>query len=60
MRFLFLFFIFVSLQTANSQNQFNTSGLSYKNALKNAKSIGREMGWNTKDVDVLLAELNSK
>lgn len=27
---------------------------------KDAKAIGKEMGWNTKDVDTLLAELNSK
>jgi hypothetical protein len=27
---------------------------------KDAKAIGKEMGWNTKDVDALLAELNSK
>ncbi|MCI9845761.1 thioredoxin family protein [Flavobacterium pectinovorum] len=27
---------------------------------KNAKAIGKQMGWNTKDADTLLAELNSK
>ncbi|WP_291145611.1 thioredoxin family protein [Flavobacterium sp. UBA7680] len=27
---------------------------------KDAKAIGKEMGWNTKDIDTLLAELNSK
>ncbi|WP_163407229.1 thioredoxin family protein [Flavobacterium ajazii] len=37
MRFLYLLFLFVSLQVITAQNQFNTDGLSYKIALENAK-----------------------
>ncbi|MBF4516002.1 thioredoxin family protein [Flavobacterium sp. ANB] len=38
MRFLYLFFVFVSLQAVQSQNQFTVDGISYKTALENAKT----------------------
>lgn len=37
MRFLYLLFLFVSLQFLQAQNQFTTDGISYKTALENAK-----------------------
>lgn len=41
MRFLYLFFLFVSLQAVQSQNQFSVDGISYKTALENAKTQGK-------------------
>jgi thioredoxin-related protein len=41
MRFLYLLFLFVSLQTINSQNQFAVDGITYKTALENAKNQGK-------------------
>lgn len=38
MRFLYLLFLFVSLQTVKSQNQFTVDGITYKTALENAKT----------------------
>lgn len=41
MRFLYLFFLFVSLQTIKSQNQFAVDGITYKTALESAKIQGK-------------------
>ncbi|WP_343694190.1 thioredoxin family protein [Flavobacterium sp.] len=38
MRFLSLFFLFISLQAVQSQNQFSVDGITYKTALENAKT----------------------
>ncbi|MCD9573863.1 thioredoxin family protein [Flavobacterium soyae] len=41
MRFLYLLFLFVSLQTVKSQNQFAVDGITYKTALENASTQGK-------------------
>lgn len=41
MRFLYLLFLFVSLQAVQAQNQFSGEGISYKTALENAKTEGK-------------------
>ncbi|MDR6763422.1 thioredoxin-related protein [Flavobacterium sp. 2755] len=41
MRYLYLLFLFVSLQTVTSQNQFAVDGITYKTALENAKTQGK-------------------
>ncbi|KOP37017.1 thioredoxin family protein [Flavobacterium sp. WLB] len=38
MRYLYLLFLFVSLQTVTSQNQFAVDGITYKTAIENAKT----------------------
>lgn len=43
MRFLYLLFLFVSLQTATSQNQFAVDGITYKTALENAKTQSKSV-----------------
>ncbi|WP_305070286.1 thioredoxin family protein [Flavobacterium lipolyticum] len=41
MRFLYLFFLFISLQTTSAQNQFIPDDMPYKTALNNAKAQGK-------------------
>ncbi len=48
-----------NLLTARLYNKIKDKKSALKYA-KDAKAIGKEMGWNTNDVDALLAELNSK
>lgn len=48
-----------NLLVSKLYNKIKDKKLALKYA-KDAKAIGKEMGWNTKDVDTLLAELNSK
>lgn len=48
-----------NLLIARLYNKINDKKSALKYA-KNAKAIGTEMGWSTKDVDVLLTELNKK
>jgi thioredoxin-related protein len=43
MRFLALFFLFLSLQTAKAQNQFVPDDTPYKTALENAKTQGKPL-----------------
>lgn len=43
MRFFYLFFLCLSLQTINSQNQFVPVDVPYKTALENAKNQGRPL-----------------
>lgn len=43
MRFFYLFFLCVSLQTINSQNQFVPDDTPYKTALENAKAQGKPL-----------------
>lgn len=48
-----------NLLTARLYNKIKDKKQALKYA-KDAKAIGKEMGWNTADVDTLLAELSSK
>ncbi|OHT44041.1 thioredoxin family protein [Flavobacterium tructae] len=41
MRFLYLFFLFISLQTTSAQNQFVADDMPYNTALNNAKAQGK-------------------
>ncbi|WP_374172649.1 thioredoxin family protein [Flavobacterium tructae] len=41
MRFLYLFFLFISLQTTSAQNQFVPDDMPYNTALNNAKAQGK-------------------
>ncbi|WP_202704336.1 thioredoxin family protein [Flavobacterium sp. UGB4466] len=41
MRFLYLFFLFISLQTTSAQNQFIPDDMPYNTALNNAKAQGK-------------------
>jgi thioredoxin-related protein len=43
MRFFYLFFLWLSLQTVHSQNQFVPDDVPYKTALKNAKTQGKPL-----------------
>jgi hypothetical protein len=48
-----------NLLTARLYNKIKDKKSALKYA-KDAKTIAKEMNWNSKDVDVLLAELNNK
>jgi thioredoxin-related protein len=43
MRFLYIFFLFISLQTIKAQNQFVPDDVPYKTALENAKTQGKPL-----------------
>ena len=48
------------IQTLEVQTKWFEDKKSALKYAKDAKTIAKEMNWNSKDVDVLLAELNNK